>query len=239
MAGCFDVEEQTTFKTADSGDFTLSVDMGKLFAQLKMFGGAEQLEGLDAKDSLVYFKDVLEKDTVLTAAEKNALNGGFIRMHFNAGDDEMKAEFSAPFKTVSDLGIIRTALFKVIANTGKTSLPGMQNDASGGPNLSIIDVNSYGFSFTARRGNIANVITDSAGLREKVDNDFMMQQVKMIAPLMGIASPYKRVFNFTAPIKGFKAENSTLSTDKKTLTITNDFFDLFENPKSFEYSVSY
>ncbi len=239
MAGCFEVEEQTTFKTADSGNFTLLVDMGKLFAQLKKFGGAEQLEGIDAKDSLVYFKDILEKDTVLTAAEKNALNGGHIRMHFNAGDDEMKAEFSAPFKTVSDLAIVRTALFKLIANTGKTSLPGMQNEVSGGPDLSIIDVNSYGFAFTASKGNIANVITDSVSLKEKIDNDSMMQQVKMIAPLMGISSPYKRVFNFTTPVKGFKAENSKLSADKKTLTITNDFFDLFENPKSFEYYVNF
>ena len=239
FSACFEVEEKTTFTSADSGNFSLSIDMSKLLGQLKVFGGSEQFNSLPARDTTMFFKGRITGDTTFSQQEQELLADGFMQLNMNADKDQMKAVFSAPFKSLSQVGSLRSALFKFISQSGKTSILNMPDAGSLGNSLAMIDLNSLGFAFKAGNGSISNTLTDSANLQVLLEKDSVLQQVKMIAPMLNIPSTYTRVFTFTKPIKTYSATNGTLSIDKKTIIIKNDFQELFENPKAFEYSISY
>lgn len=238
FVGCFEVEETTAFKTADSGDYSISVDMGKMIAQLKMFGGGEKLNDLKEKDSIAFFKDMLEHDSLLTSEEKDALHDGYMKMLFNEEKEEMKVVMAAPFKNLQQLSILRNTLFKMVTSKTKGGMPGMDNLPGGAGNLSMLDINSLGFLLKTEKGLISNTL-NAEMLKRNLEGDSMMQQIKQMVPLMGSSVTYKTVYSFPKPVKDLKAANGTISDDKKTIIIKNDFNDLFDNPAAFEYSISY
>ena len=239
FSACFEVEEKTTFTSSDSGNFSLSIDMSKLLGQLKVFGGSEQFNSLPASDTTIFFRGKITGDTTFSQQERELLADGFMQLNMNADKDQMKVFFSAPFKSLSQVGSLRSALFKVIAQSGKTSILNMPGAESLGSSLAMIDLSSLGFAYKAGNGSIINTLTDSANLQVLLEKDSVLQQVKMIAPMLNIPSTYTRVFTFTKAIKTYSASKGTLSTDNKTIIIKNDFQELFENPKAFEYSIKY
>lgn len=238
FSSCFEIEEKTTFTSADSGKFSLSVDMGKLLAKLKVFGGAEQFNSLPFSDTTIAFRDILSNDSIFSPQEKLLLADGNMQMNMNAEKDQLKVVFTAPFTSISQLAGLRNALVKVISRSGKNAIPNMEA-ASIGNSINLIDLNSLGFTYSAVNGSISNTLTDSANIQKLVEKDSTLQQVRMISPLLDIPSVYTQVFTFTKPIRNYSASNATVSTDKKTIIIKNDFQDLFENPKALEYSISY
>jgi hypothetical protein len=238
FVGCFEVEETTAFKTADSGDYSISVDMGKMIAQLKMFGGAEKLNDLKEKDSIAYFKDILQHDSLLSKEEKDVLQDGYMKMLFNEEKEEMKVVMAAPFKSLAQLSIMRNTLFKMVTSKTKAGLPSMDNLPGGAGSLSMLDINSLGFSLKTEKGLISNTL-NAEKLKQNLEGDSLMQQIKQMAPLMGSSVTYKTVYSFPKPVKDLKATKGTISDDKKTIIIKNDFTDLFDKPAAFEYSISY
>lgn len=240
FAGCFDVEEKTNFKTADSGDYSISVDMGQMLAQLKMFGAADKLNELKdtRKDSVSHFKDFIEQDSLLTKQEKDAVRKGYVKMLLNEDKDEMRMLLAAPFANMQQLAIMRTTLFKMISGKMKPALAGMDNMAGSGFNLNMLDLTSLGFVLKVEKGTIAQTM-NAAQLKTNLETDSLMQQVKQLAPLIGSSVTYKSMYSFPAPIKNYKAVNGTLSDDRRTIIIKNDFNELFDNPAAFEYTISY
>ena len=239
FSACFEIEEKTTLTTSDGGNFSLTIDMSKLLAQLKIFGGAGQFNSLQTKDTTMSFRNIIGSDTLFSKQERGLLADGSMQLNMNADNDQMKAVFSAPFKSLSQVADLRNAFFKVISRSGKNAIPNMQEGASIANSLGMIDLNTLGFTYKAGNGSISNILTDSANIKSLLEKDSLLQQVKMLAPLLNIPSTYKRVFTFTKPVKTYSAGNGTLSTDKKTIIIKNDFQELFDNPKAFEYSISY
>ncbi len=239
LVGCLEVEEKTTFSTATAGDYSVTIDMGNILSQLKAFGAAEKLGEMQIKDTTAYFRDILGKDTVLTQQEKDLLQNGFLQMKVSKEQEEMKAVMSAPFKNISQLTLIRNALFKMLASSTKGGVPGMENLPKGAGNLSMLDLNSFGFLLKTEKGTISNAIVNSESLRSNVQENEALQQFKQLAPLMGSSITYTNVYTFQTPVKDFKGVNGTISDDKRTVIIKNDIMDIFEKPEAFEYSISY
>ncbi len=239
FSACFEIEEKTTLTTADAGKFSLTIDMSKLLAQLKIFGGDEQFNSLQTKDTTISFKNIMSSDTVFSKQERELLADGSMLLNMNVDKNQMKAVFSAPFKSLSQVADLRNAFFKLISKSGKNALPNMQEGASIVNSLTIMDLNSLGFTYKAGNGSISNILTDSANIQSLLEKHSILQQVKMIALMLNIPSTYKREITFANPIKAYSPASGTLSTDKKTIIIKNDFKELFDNPKAFEYSISY
>ncbi|MCY7421277.1 MAG: hypothetical protein LH478_05985 [Chitinophagaceae bacterium] len=239
FTSCFEIEEKTTLTSSDGGNFSLTIDMSKLLAQLKVFGGAEQFNSLQTKDTTISFRNIMSSDTLFSAPERELLADGSMQLNMNADKDQMKAVFSAPFKSLSQVADLRKAFFKLISQSGKNAIPNMPESASIANSLGMIDLNSLGFTYKAGNGSISNLLTDSVNIQSLLEKDSLLQQVKMIGPMLNIPSTYKQVFTFTKPVTTYSAANGTLSTDKKSIIIKNDFQELFDNPRAFEYSISY
>lgn len=236
---CFEVEEKTTFKTAESGDYAIAIDMGKMIAQMKMFGAADKLNEMGIKDTISYFKNIIEKDTALSMQEKDAIRNGHIKIHFDEGKEEMNIALSAPFNNIDQLKIMRNALFKMVASNAKMPIPGFDNRSEKTGPLDILDMNSLGFLLQTEKGSITNTLTNAELLKSKLESDSMLLQIKQLAPMMGSTVVYKSVYTFPVPVKDFKAVNGKISDDRKTVIIKNEFDELFENPKAFEYQINY
>jgi hypothetical protein len=239
FSACLEIEEKTTFTSADSGNFSLAVDVSKLLAKLKVFGGGEQFKNFPLKDTTISFRNILRNDTIFSPQEKLLLADGNVQMNINADSDQLKLVFSAPFASISQVAGLRNAMFKIIAQSGKNAIPGMNEGASIANSISVINLNDLGFSYKAGNGSISNTLKDSANIQRLVEQDSTLQQIKMISPLLDIPSTYTQVFTFTKPIKNYVANMAIVSTDKKTIIIKNDLQELFENPKALEYSISY
>lgn len=238
FAGCFEVEEKTSFSTAESGDYAVTIDMGKMIGQLKMMGGTDKLNALNQRDSITYLKDVLDKDSSLSKEEKSAVREGFIKMKFNEEQEEMKIVLAAPFKSIAQLRLLRGALFKLVASKTRPGMEGVTALPGGAGLMDLLDLSNLGFTLKADKGSISNTV-DAELLKHNLESDSTIQQIKQFAPLMGSSVVYKSVYSFPTPIKDFKAAKGTISDDKKTIIVRNDFNDLFDNPAAFEYSISY
>ncbi len=239
FAGCLEVEEQTTFKTANTGDYTLAIDMGKMIAQLKMFGAGEQLGSLQMKDTTIYFKDFIDKDTILSLQDKDLIRNGVMKMNLNPDDGEMKLTMSAPFTNPIQLNLIRSALFKMLEAGAKPGFKSIESMTQNAGSLSMLDLNILGFTLIVNKGIITNKLSNPDQLKTFLNNDSTLQQIKQLAPLMGATVSFKNVYTFATPIKNFTATNGTISENRKTIIIKNELNNLFENPASFEFTISY
>ena len=240
FTGCFEVEEKTAFTTATTGNFAIAVDMSEMIARLKMFGAGEQLKELPLQDTTILFSDVLTRDTVLTAHEKQTINGGSLKLQMKREENVMKLTLTNPFNNLEQLNQSRDVLFKMLTNTGKGSIPAMEGlaQASAGV-MNLLDLKALGIVQKADKGLLTQSIVNSTALKTTFENDSSLQQLKQMTALLGAPVVFKNAFTFPAAITSFQAVNGTLSADKKSLLIRNTLDELLDNPSLFTYQVRY
>ncbi len=238
FSGCFEIEETTVFKTADSGEYSVVVDMGQAMAQLKMFGDGGQLGELNNIDSTTNLKNAVVNDTLLSPQERQAIINGSMKMHLNKEKDEMKITLSAPFTSVQNISAIRSALFKMVSS--RTQMPaGLEGSPVNSDLFTLVDLKSVGFDFQTRKGMISTKLTDSVLLKQRLDNDSLLQQVKPMLALISSPVTYKSVYNFVAPVKTVTGQKATVSDDRKKVIIINNLDELFDNLSAFEYGITF
>ncbi|MCW3117835.1 MAG: hypothetical protein JWM28_1917, partial [Chitinophagaceae bacterium] len=71
-----------------------------------------------------------------------------------------------------------------------------------------------------------------------LDQDEMLNQMKQMSA-MGAALKTNFVINLPKPAKKIEGKNVKVSDDKKTITISNELNDLYDDPALFEFRVEY
>jgi hypothetical protein len=247
LTSCLETEEKIVIKNDNSGDYTMSMDMGKILEMAKQMGqGKDNNDKIpDKKDSTLYFKSYVDTSTALSAAEKEMLRDGSLRLKIDEEESELKFVIHLPFKKIQDLPKLRETYMVALNKLGvmdkmKDKKDGdesqeIPSDLSSGSKTINPAQDSY--TLSAAPGKIAYKLTDKK-LYEQQMNDSSMQMMKSMGAMMGDMN-FKTVIVLPKPVKKYKGSEANVSADKKTITFKSSLGDFFEKPEAFEYELEY
>jgi hypothetical protein len=248
LTSCLDTEEKIVINKNNSGDYTLTIDMGKLLTIMEQMGGANDAAKIkEKKDSTLYFKSYVDTSVALTAKEKEMYREGSLRMQVNEEAKQMKVIINLPFKNIAQLPEMRSSYMAVIDKLHiSNKLNNKADDDTGtsdaAPDLSknkdMLNPVQQAYTFTASQGKIANTLTNRQLITDKVLNDSTMQMMQQMTLMMGEMN-YKTVIVLPSAVKIYTGNQSILSNDKKTITFLNTFTDMLNKPEKAGYTVEY
>jgi len=246
LVSCLDTEEKITIKEDNSGTYQLTMAIGnspELQMALQQSG-----QSLEKKDTIIYFKDFTDTATTLSVEEKSILENGKLHVAMN---EDIKAEFELPFKSIDQLLYIKQHMFEMISKIKPQSADSSSDDmlsgmdmmgGSGGQGMGgagkLLNPTQDGFVFTMDHHMISNKIKDKASLTEAFTSD-SMQMIKQMLPMIGDLN-YTTTFVLPSPVKHYSGgADSKLSEDKKTISFINSLSGLLDKPESLEYTLEY
>ena len=249
FTSCLDTEEKITLNDNKSGVYEFTMGIGNS----PMLQSAMQQSGqtMEKKDTMIFLKSYTDTATNLSAEEKAVLENGKIHLAMN---EDIKMEFSLPFKDLEQLLYIKQNMFEMISklkpdksmlgdnggDDGASMFPGMGSGSMPGMGGAgkLMNPTQDAFVFSVDKNMISNKVKDTAALAQSFASD-SLQMLKQMIPFVGDFN-YKTTFVLPSPVKKYSGGSETiLSTDKKTITFTNSLTGLLEKPQSLEYSVEY
>jgi len=249
LSSCLEIEEKIAIKNDNSGDYTMTMDMGNLMKLAKEMGqGKEKSDKIpEKKDSTLYFKSFVDTSTALTREEKDMLRDGSLHLKVDEEESELKFEIHLPFKKIQDLPKLRETYMAALNKLGvmdkmKNKKDGDENSEQDIPSdlskgSSTINPAQNSYTLSAAPGKIAYRLTDKKIYEEQM-NDSTMQMMKNMSSMMGDMN-FKTVIILPKPAKKFKGSEADISADKKTITFKSSLGDFFEKPDAFEYELEY
>lgn len=245
ICSCVDTEENIVINEDNSGTYTSIMDMSKMLAMLSMMGSENNADKkMENMDSLIHLKDLMSSADSLSASEKELYKDGTIRIKLDKTNAEMKIIMSCPFKSIDKLAEIKEN-FMVVLNKMKAfeKVSGKEENAAdkmGDDNemQKAFNPNTVPNRFTAAPGLIENSIPDPQSVKNTFLTDSSMIMMKQMVAMMGMPT-YKTVITAPRQIKSYSGNNPLLSTDKRSVTFTNTFTEMLEQPEKMAYKVEY
>lgn len=249
LAACIDIEELIDINADGSGQYSMTMDMGKLleFANT-MKGEKEPKKAPEKIDTTIYFKNTGEVFAKLTDEEKRIFKEGYCKTSMDEAAGKMKMVMYCPFKNMADLAVVKKDLAgmmkklelmdKATENKGGGQLSKMENEEGDMDIESKLNPSSKQFTFTASPGKLSYSINDKSKLKDMAANDSIMQMMQQASMLMGDMTT-TTIIKLPAPAKTVSNAKAQLSADKKTVTIRSIITDLMEKPEEGEYSIEY
>ncbi len=245
ICSCVDTEENIVINEDNSGIYISIMDMSKMIAMLSMMGTENNADKkMENMDSLIHLKDLMPSADSLSASEKELYKDGSIRIKLDKANAEMKIIMSCPFKSIDKLAEIKEN-FMIVLNKMKAfeKVSGKEEEAAdktGDDNemQKAFNPNTVPNKFTATPGLIENSIPDPQSVKNAFLTDSSMIMMKQMVAMMGMPT-YKTVITAPSQIKSYSGNNPLLSTDKKSVTFTNTFTEMLEQPEKMAYKVEY
>ena len=245
LTGCLEVTQNLTINKDGSGVISGTTDLSQVVTLAMQMAGDKMKEQKMNMDTTVQFKTMFDSAKNMSAANKELLKNGLVHVVMRMDDNKYLITSTIPFKKMADIEKINTAMQKDVSgrfldNALKEAMK--QSNASDTssipeprqtPPLSLPE--NY-FILTCKNGLISRT-ADKTKLT-LLDQDEMLNQMKQIGS-MGAPLKTNFVIQLPKPAKKFEGKNLTLSDDKKTVTISNELNDLFEDPSLFEFRVEY
>lgn len=246
LTSCLDTEEKIVINSNNSGNYTVTIDMGKLLKLAEQMGGAEKDDAKEKekKDSTVYFKTYIDTSTVLTAKEKEMYKDGSMRIKIDEAANEMSIIINFPFKNVAALPELKANYMKMLdkLNISDKVKSKEDNEEEQMPDISknkdALNPTQQAYSFTATPGKLTNTLVDRSLITDKLAKDSSMQMMQQMTLMMGDMN-YKTVIVLPKPAKKYNGNEVQASADKKTLTFITTLTDILNRPEAAEYSVEY
>jgi hypothetical protein len=181
----------------------------------------------------------------MSAANRELLKNGKVHVVMKLDDGEYLINSSIPFKGIGDVDRINNVMQKEVSGkclenamkeamkqTGKSDSSAMLPQQQ----MPALSLPEHYFVMVCKNGLISRT-ADKAKLAS-LEQDEMLTQMKQIGAM---GAPLKSTFVINLPKPARKAEgkNVVVSEDKKTITISNELNDLFEDPSLFEFKVEY
>ena len=245
LTGCLEVTQNLAINKDGSGVISSTTDLSQAVTLAMQMAGDKIKEQKMNMDTTVRFNTMFDSAKNMSAANKELLKNGLVHVVMRMDDNKYLITSSIPFKKMADIEKINSAMQKDVSgrfldnalkeamkqsNTRDTSsLP----EPPQAPALSLPE--NY-FILTCKNGLISRT-ADKTKLA-LLDQDEMLNQMKQIGA-MGAPLKTNFVIQLPRPAKKFEGKNLTLSDDKKTVTISNELNDLFEDPSLFEFRVEY
>lgn len=247
LTSCLDTEEKIVINNNNSGNYTVTIDMGKLLKLAEQMGGAEKDHSKEKEktDSTVYFKSYIDTSTTLTAKEKEMYKDGSMRIKVDEAANEMSIIINFPFKNVSALPELKANYMKVLDKLNISDKVKNKDDADGdqfgdelSKNKDALNPAQQAYNFSATPGKLTNTLIDKSLITDKLAKDSTMQMMQQMTLMMGDMN-YKTVIVLPKPAKKYNGNEVQASADKKTLTFITTLTDILNRPEAAEYSVEY
>ena len=234
FVGCH-FSENLNLTEDGSGKIEINFDGSEI---MKMAGDEVSKEKKENIDSLIVFRDFLEKNkdsiSKLSKEEQQRLQKlKDYKMHIlvNSEFQEMNMELYRDFKEVSELGDMLSD-FKTASVIGEMS---NKTSGKGGPNplkMSVSEDRGIEVSYNYKKGKFSRVtkILDEEKMKKEVDS---LGKMKMFLS----SSKYKLKYTFPRKIKKISSDKATFSLDMKTLILEVGFMEYMENPKILDVEV--
>ena len=246
LSSCLDTEEKIVINADNSGSYSMSFDLGRMFKMLSSMGGdkANPDKIKEKKDTTIFLKDLMNATDSLTAEEKILYKDGKVYLKLDEEKDEMKIEMSTPFKNMSDLASIKnnftTVLNKLKAFDKATGEKQKLNVEEAGMDAGAKSANpvSDQLTFKAAPGSVSNTINDIAAFKNKVATDSTFSMISQMTAMTGDFN-YHTIIILPKAVKGYDGPGSTISTDKKTITFNTTLKEMVAHPEKVSYLVKY
>ncbi|MBL0145665.1 MAG: hypothetical protein IPP48_07785 [Chitinophagaceae bacterium] len=247
LASCIDVEENILINDDDSGAYTMTMDMGKLFELKNQLGGGKEESGKpkEKKDTLIYVKDLMRNNDSVTAEEKELYKDATVKLNLDEANAEMKMVLSCPFKSINQLPVIKKNFYtflnklNVFDNLSNKPKPeGGSDDNEEMPSQVLNPGADKHQEFTAMPGKIENNIVSPENYKTEMMTDSSMLMMQQMSAMMGDMN-FKTTITSAKEIKNYVGNGAKLSDNKKTVTFITTFTEMMEHPEKLSYKVEY
>ena len=227
LASCMFTEE-IYIKNDGSGSYAFKMDISQMVESMKEISTKDSLKAPQVVDSIIYFKDILEKrkDSIqkLDPEDRMALEAiKDLKLHMLIDEEEgkMLLDFGMDFKHISELQNMQDKISKAQAlNDNKDDDEGLKSKS---------DV-AYSFKNKVFKREV--IMKDLSSEELEVVEQSIKQSNSFLDGTM-----YKIIYHFESPIKKVSFKGAMISDDKKTLTIEVPLDSVMKNPKWLEFEV--
>jgi hypothetical protein len=245
LSSCIDIEESIIINDDNSGSYSITMDMGKLFELKNQMGGDNNSskKPKEKKDTLIELKNVLFSSDLVTAQEKELYQNATINIKMDEAEGEMKMVMLCPFKSLSNLPEIKKNFFKVLDKLKvMDNLSGKEKEKNEErPDVSATMLTPGADNhqeFSASIGTIENKIVNPKAYKEALASDSSMQMMQQMASMMGEMT-YSTKITTPKEIISFTGNEAMLSANKKTIIFKVTFTELLETPEKQGYKITY
>jgi hypothetical protein len=250
LTSCIEINENVEIKENGSGKISTTTDLSQLVDMMQAFGGEEMDKRKDEKiDTLIEMKSIVDTAKNLTADQKALLKNGKVRLKMNLAEKVFNVNMEFPFDNMEKYQQLNNLLSSGAGGMGNVMKALMGNEPGGATKdtTQIIDQPAQigspdmdqltsVFDFNASNGLIKKTLNKEK--YNKLMNDPQVQQMKQASD-MGMEMLYTTTFKLPRPVKKVDNPAAKISDDKKTVTIRQNFLEIFSAPEKFEYTIQY
>jgi hypothetical protein len=239
LASCFDIDEEIDVNKNGSGLWKMHIDMSQLVDIMQTYVGKEELEKQFPQkkmDTTLFIKDLVDTARNISPDKKALLHDGQVHLKLDMDQKVFKTNSIFPFKSVSDLDKLKSAVGDNSLGTGQL-LKGLGGDKGSGDSHDP-DMSMFGsiYDFKIKDGTISNKLNKLKF--DSLQKNPQFGQMKE-AGGSGIDVPYSLTIRLPRPVTKINNPIVKLSDDKKTVTIKYNMMDTFQSPEKFEYIIEY
>ena len=246
LVSCFNMDEDINITNSGSGTYTVNMDMSGMFQMIQMMkmmdttaSSSNSLLGMGNIDSTIFMKNYLDTVTNITPQERELFTNATIHIIENDDNQILKVKMDMPFKSITDYQKLMTMMtanggmanmMGKIKGMGSDDMMGMGTDENAPPDIQSIYIIATGDNFLEKK-------VDEKKLADLKANP-QWEQMQMSAGMMGSYTTTTTI-HLPRPAKTATGDKVKLSDDKKTITISASFSDLFDKPESLAYMVEF
>jgi hypothetical protein len=257
FTGCLETEQTTTINADGSGTYHAVLNMGTLLQVYKLASQMKKEEDSMVKeepplvkDTLIYMRSYSDTSSTLSAKEKELIQDMTLSLKIDSENDIFRIQTNCPFTSLANLDLVtklttRKEFDKVFDEAMK--LPGLTDEGDknepalpGYENDNIFDLLSPDiFDCRHQSGNIVcrvNAAKHQATLRKmkKSGMDIARKENRQMLSQVTFSSHY------VLPAKAKLITGVTLkNTGSNKYTQSGNLYDLYKNPKKYEYTIKY
>jgi hypothetical protein len=115
LTGCFDITETFNIKEDGSGVYEMKMDMSRAFGMIAMMkgaGGQQEGKAPQKLDSTIYYSNMVDTVSTLSAEEKAAFKEAYAKLHMDEEEGDIYVNMFFPFKDGKQLAVIQKSLSK-------------------------------------------------------------------------------------------------------------------------------
>lgn len=257
LTGCLETEQATTINADGSGSYETTIDMGTLMQLYTMslsMKSQEERPGKTAlplvRDTLIYFRHYTDTAAAFSEKEKELLRNTTLSVKINSEENIFRVKVNNTFKQLNDMEQViklmgRREFDNIFDNAMK--LPGLTDEKdsaeavpgkTGEDNIFDLIAPDF-FNCKYQPGNIVCVLNPAK-------HQTVLRKLKQAG--MGITEKQNREM-----MSGMKFSNRYVLPNKAKLVTglsmkkagatelvqTGTFYDLYKNPKKYEYTIKY
>jgi hypothetical protein len=246
LSSCLDTEEKIVLNADNSGNYSMTLDLGRMLKMAGSMAGANSDESKpkEKKDTTIYFKDLVDTATALNAEEKALYRDAQVQVHLDEEHEEMMIVMSSPFKNSAALTAIKNGLpaimnklqaFEKVAGDKDKADPEGDELQMGGKSANPVGDQ---FNFKAAPGKITNTIKDIEAFKKLVTADSTFSMMTQMSGMMGDFN-YRTTIVLPKAAKNYTGPGSIASPDKKTISFATTLAEMLEHPEKVSYSIEY